>query len=1798
MHANRFHHAAISGAVTGRPGAPSGSPRIPPHGYRRPAPAGRAERPPQRPARLSVFTMRSQAEPASSSCFAGIVSRVRRAVPRLALWAGMLVGAAGIAAPASADVLISNINQGTEATRTTQNINGSDFAQSFTTGTNSFGYTVTDIGVWVAPLTATATLSTIGASIWTESSGVPDTKVGDLSSEPPGTERPNMTFTNADGIRVEANTTYFVVLDSDGSGFGAYNIDSFEGDDEDSGGASGWSIGNGSVGRTSTGSDTWAHSDDASIQLTISGTAVSVDVLISNINQGTEATRTTQNINGSDFAQSFTTGTHSGGYTVTDIGVWVAPLTATATLSTIGASIWTESSGVPDSKVGDLSSEPLGTKRPNLTFTNADGIRVEANTTYFVVLDSDASGIGAYNIDSFEGDDEDSGGASGWSIGNGSQGRISTGPDTWAHSDDASIQLTISGTFLLLRAFRFTESLYRVNEDAGTVQPTIEIVDGSGTRAALGENVTLRVATVALSGLDTATPGEDYTARSRAVAIAATATSATFDVPILDDALIEDPQDFEVSLAWEGAAPTIPGTTVTLGQNAAVRIDSEDTGSLEAGAAAYRVSEGSSVDIPLTLSAAVDKPLQFAVGVPSGLLQDATLAVADPATQSVRADGYLLTVTVPAGTSGALSPVRVQGTVDNLVESDESGSLFADRLPGTPEDLTFGARLSAGVQVTVVDVPPNRPPSVANPIPNRTATVDEPFEYTFPSNTFLDPDNTPLTYSASGMPSWLRFAPALRRFTGTPLAGDEGAAHVTVTASDGSLSASDTFRITVVAENSAPTVQNPIPDQKTNKREAFDYAFPADTFRDPDGDPLTYTVSGMPYWLRFSPAERRFTGRPDVGYTSTDVTVTAADGSGARASDTFRITVNDSPFVTNPIPDRTAAVDVAFSHTFPRNTFYDRERDPLTYTVSGMPSWLSFSPGQRRFSGTPLGEDDEGVSDVTVTATDDGGLSASDTFRITVESPGNRPPTVSNPIPDLTVADDVRSWSYNFPANTFHDPDGDRLTYTGTGMPSWMTFTEEERYFYGVPTTDDRGTSTVTVTADDGRGGTVSDVFSITVTSTEDENRPPTVAHPIPNQDATVDEPFDYAFPADTFDDPDGDSLTYTAAGTPSWLSFAASSRRFSGTPGEGETGTSNVTVTADDGRGGTVSDVFSITVTAPPPENRPPTVASPIPDRTVAVDEPFDYAFPADTFDDPDGDSLTYTAAGMPSWLSFAPGARRFTGTPGRHDTGTSTVTVTADDGEGGRASDTFRIRVNRAPVVNNPIPDRTAAVDVPFRFTLPAYTFYDREGDSLTYTASGVPSWLSFAPASRRFTGTPLAGDEGSADVTVTASDGHLSVSDTFRITVEPAGNRAPTVANPIPDLNVADDVRSWSYTFPANTFHDPDGDPLTYTGTGMPSWMTFTEEERRFYGQPTTDDRGTSTVTVTADDGRGGTVSDVFSITVGNSASASVTGSLVTLSWDRALDGFAPPNASDFAVRADGEPVAVTATAVSGNDALLALASPVQPGQAVLVDYLGSAMHPLAEHDGTEIAPWRDLPATNTSDGDAGLAVAVFAPLVREPPAWLLREGAPLPAGLAELSLAGAGLGEAALAPLTGLPELRRLDLSGNAIADVSWLAGLTGLQSLDLSDNEVADLWPLAGLTGLRHLDVSGNRIEDLSALTGLPHLEVLVVDANRVTDAGALAHLGRLENLGLADNAVTDLRALAQLGSLRRLDLGGNPAEDAAPLDGLGTLVWLRLPETAAAPAGGLVRLRWLWRDDMGECLTCAEPADERRDVAR
>ena len=100
---------------------------------------------------------------------------------------------------------------------------------------------------------------------------------------------------------------------------------------------------------------------------------------------------------------------------------------------------------------------------------------------------------------------------------------------------------------------------------------------------------------------------------------------------------------------------------------------------------------------------------------------------------------------------------------------------------------------------------------------------------------------------------------------------------------------------------------------------------------------------------------------------------------------------------------------------------------------------------------------------------------------------------------------------------------------------------------------------------------------------------PPTITNPLVDQIATVDTPFSYTFLANTFTPSQpGNTLSYSASldnGTnlPSWLTFNPATRTFSGTPNNTNVGTLNISVTASETTGGTVSDVFSLNVSDGP---------------------------------------------------------------------------------------------------------------------------------------------------------------------------------------------------------------------------------------------------------------------------------------------------------------------------------------------------------------------------------------------------------------------------------------------------------------------------------------------------------------------------------------------------------------------------------------------------------------------------------------
>jgi len=423
------------------------------------------------------------------------------------------------------------------------------------------------------------------------------------------------------------------------------------------------------------------------------------------------------------------------------------------------------------------------------------------------------------------------------------------------------------------------------------------------------------------------------------------------------------------------------------------------------------------------------------------------------------------------------------------------------------------------------------------------------------------------------------------------------------------------------------------------------------------------------------------------------------------------------------------------------------------------------------------------------------------------------------------------------------------------------------------------GTLSVTVTATDLAGATVSDTFDITVANTNDD---PVVDAGIGNQAATEDSFFIFTVPDGTFDDVDaGDSLTLTATldngdPLPAWLSFT--NGVFSGTPENDDVDTLSVTVTATDLSGAEVSDTFTIEVAN---TNDTPTLEVAIEDQLAPEDSAFVFTVPDGTFDDVDlGDSLILTAeltdgSPLPSWLTFTDGT--FSGVPVNEDVDTLSVTVTATDLAGDSVSDTFTIEVantNDTPTLEAEIENQITAEDSPFSFTLPAGTFADVDaGDTLTLTATLVngdplPLWLTFADGT--FSGTPENADVGSLVITVTATDlAGETVSDTFTLEVTNT-NDTPTLETAIGGQSATEDS-GFIFTVPDGTFDDVDlGDSLSLTATlangdPLPAWLTFAEGT--FSGTPTNDEVGTLSVTVTATDLAGETVSDTFDLEVTN-------------------------------------------------------------------------------------------------------------------------------------------------------------------------------------------------------------------------------------------------------------------------------------------------------------------------------------------
>ena len=326
-----------------------------------------------------------------------------------------------------------------------------------------------------------------------------------------------------------------------------------------------------------------------------------------------------------------------------------------------------------------------------------------------------------------------------------------------------------------------------------------------------------------------------------------------------------------------------------------------------------------------------------------------------------------------------------------------------------------------------------------------------------------------------------------------------------------------------------------------------------------------------------------------------------------------------------------------------------------------------------------------------------------------------------------------------------------------------------------------RSTS-ITYRISDGNGGTDTATLEVTVNGQNDS--PVTTGL----GDQSADDGETVALDTSTaFSDPDtNDTLTYSATDLPPGLSIDPATGEITGTIdfNASQGGPYNVTVTVDDGNGGTEDATFTWTVSNPPPvaadDTNSSTENAPVSGDVLANDN--------DT--GPDGDDLTVDQVdGVPGNVGSAvtgSNGGQFTLNPdGSYDfdpngefddlaageSRTTSVTYRVSDGNGGTDTATLEVTVNGqndAPTAID-IPDDRTPFGADYTNNVSGSFDDIDEGDELTYSAEGLPEGLSIDPETGEISGRPL--ESGAFGVTITATDlTGETVSEPFELSVTP--------------------------------------------------------------------------------------------------------------------------------------------------------------------------------------------------------------------------------------------------------------------------------------------------------------------------------------------------------------------------------------------------------------------------------------------
>jgi hypothetical protein len=333
---------------------------------------------------------------------------------------------------------------------------------------------------------------------------------------------------------------------------------------------------------------------------------------------------------------------------------------------------------------------------------------------------------------------------------------------------------------------------------------------------------------------------------------------------------------------------------------------------------------------------------------------------------------------------------------------------------------------------------------------------------------------------------------------------------------------------------------------------------------DADGDTVTYTASGLPSGLSINNSTGLISGTLASNADTNSpysVTLTASDGVNTTTQ-TFLWTVSQVALTAPGDQTNTEGDNVSLQLQGMASS------GSLTYSASGLPAGLSLNSTTGLITGSIVpGDAANGPYTVDVSATN-GVVSTSQTFTWTV-----------NPVVNLTAPADQNNNEGDSVSlqMTATDSLNNTLTYSAVGLPSGLSINSTTGLITGTIASGDAsgGPFSTTVTASDG-------TYSSTATFNWNVTDKTALTMTAPGTQTNVSA--DSVFVPVSASDPDGDALTYSATNLPDGLSIDPVSGIISGiVADDAATPTPyQVTVTASDGNGQTISQNFNWIVNSP----------------------------------------------------------------------------------------------------------------------------------------------------------------------------------------------------------------------------------------------------------------------------------------------------------------------------------------------------------------------------------------------------------------------------------------------------------------------------------------------------------------------------------------------------------------------------------------------------------------------------------------